>query len=193
MHLLRLTPILHMKQHLFLHRTWQPTRIALLYLRIRYGSASNTKIIKTIVIFSSLIKPVVMQTSLSWLFQENRRCKLFGEYVHFFTSQCVQFHCSILQLPFNRLYYTFIRQKKQHMTFSVILSVHCKYWLRLLRAYMFFLYFWRYYSFIETYSIRYDKTLLYIFMFRCDNILILSALPAFEPNRIALRFHLKYS
>ena len=44
----------------FLHRTWQPTRIALLYLRIRYGSASTTKIIKTIVIFSSLIKPVVM-------------------------------------------------------------------------------------------------------------------------------------
>jgi len=60
MHLLRLTPILHMKQHFFLHRTWQPTRIALLYLRIRYGSASNTKIIKTIVIFSSLIKPAVM-------------------------------------------------------------------------------------------------------------------------------------
>ena len=29
-------------------------------------------------------------------------------------------------------------------------------------------------------------------MFRCDNILILSVLPAFEPNRIALRFHLKY-
>ena len=111
----------------------------------------------------------------------------------FFTSQCVQFHCSILQLPFNRLYYTFIRQKKQHMTFSVILSVHCKYWLRLLCACMFFLYFRRYYSFIETYSIRYDKTLLYIFMFRCDNILILSVLPAFEPNRIALRFHLKYS
>ena len=27
----------------------------------------------------------------------------------------------------NRLYYTFIRQKKQHMTFSVILSVHYKY------------------------------------------------------------------
>ena len=27
----------------------------------------------------------------------------------------------------NRLYYTFIRQKKQHMTFSVILSVHHKY------------------------------------------------------------------
>lgn len=27
----------------------------------------------------------------------------------------------------NRLYYTFIRQKKQHMAFSVILSVHCKY------------------------------------------------------------------
>ena len=94
----------------------------------------------------------------------------------FFTSQCVQFHCSILQLPFNRLYYTFIRQKKQHMTFSVILSVHHKYWLRLLCAYMFFLYFWRYYSFIETYSIRYDKTLLYIFMFRCNNILILSVL-----------------
>ena len=44
----------------FLHRTGQPTRIALLYLRIRYGSASTTKIIKTIVIFSSLIKPVVM-------------------------------------------------------------------------------------------------------------------------------------
>lgn len=60
MHLLRLTPILHMKQHFFLHRTGQPTRIALLYLRIRYGSASTTKIIKTIVIFSSLIKPVVM-------------------------------------------------------------------------------------------------------------------------------------
>lgn len=60
MHLLRLTPILHMKQHFFLHRTWQPTRIALLYLRIRYGSASTTKIIKTILIFSSLIKPVVM-------------------------------------------------------------------------------------------------------------------------------------
>ena len=51
MHLLRLTPILHMKQHFFLHRTGQPTRIALLYLRIRYGSASTTKIIKTIVIF----------------------------------------------------------------------------------------------------------------------------------------------
>ena len=111
----------------------------------------------------------------------------------FFTSQCVQFHCSILQLPFNRLYYTFIRQKKQHMTFSVILSVHHKYWLRLLCAYMFFLYFRQYYSCIETYSIRYDKTLLYIFMFRCDNTLILSVLPAFEPNRIALRFHLKYS
>ena len=78
------------------------------------------------------------------------------------------------------------------MTFSVILSVHYKYWLRLLCAYMFFLYFLRYYSFIETYSIRYDKTLLYIFMFRCDNILILPALPAFEPNRIVLRFHLKY-
>ena len=60
MHLLRLTPILHMKQHFFLHRTGQPTRIALLYLHIRYGSASTTKIIKTIVIFSSLIKPVVM-------------------------------------------------------------------------------------------------------------------------------------
>ena len=57
---------------------------------------------------------------------------------------------------------------------------------------MFFLYFRQYYSFIETYSIRYDKTLLYIFMFRCDNILILPALPAFEPNRIVLRFHLKY-
>lgn len=93
----------------------------------------------------------------------------------------------------NRLYYTFIRQKKQHMTFGVILSVHHKYWLRLLCAYMFFLYFRQYYSFIETYSIRYDKTLLYIFMFRCDNILILPVLPAFEPNRIALRFHLKYS
>ena len=58
---------------------------------------------------------------------------------------------------------------------------------------VFFLYFRRYYSFIETYSIRYDKTLLYIFMSRCDNILILPVLPAFEPNRIALRFHLKYS
>ena len=57
---------------------------------------------------------------------------------------------------------------------------------------MFFLYFRQYYSFIETYSIRYDKTLLYIFMFRCDNILILPVLPAFEPNRIVLRFHLKY-
>ena len=57
---------------------------------------------------------------------------------------------------------------------------------------MFFLYFRQYYSFIGTYSIRYDKTLLYIFMFHCDNILILSVLPAFEPNRIALRFHLKY-
>lgn len=56
-----------------------------------------------------------------------------------------------------------------------------------------FLYFGQLYSFIETYSIQYDKTLLYIFMFRCNNILILSALPAFEPNRIALRFHLKYS
>ena len=78
------------------------------------------------------------------------------------------------------------------MTFSVILSVHHKYWLRLLCACMFFLYFRQYYSFIETYSIRYDKTLLYIFMFRCDNILILPVLPAFEPNRIVLRFHLKY-
>ena len=39
-----------------------------------------------------------------------------------------------------------------------------------------FLYFRQYYSFIEAYSIRYDKTLLYIFMFRCDNILILSVL-----------------
>ena len=57
---------------------------------------------------------------------------------------------------------------------------------------MFFLYFRQLYSFIETYSIQYDKTLLYIFMSRCDNILILSVLPAFEPNRIALRFHLKY-
>lgn len=57
---------------------------------------------------------------------------------NFFTSHCVQFHCSILQLPFNRLYYTFIRQKKQHMTFSVILSVHHKYWLRLLCIYPFF-------------------------------------------------------
>ncbi len=34
--------------------------------------------------FFSLIKPVVMQTSLSWLLQEIRRCKLFGESVQIF-------------------------------------------------------------------------------------------------------------
>mgnify|MGYP006902886914 CR=1 FL=1 len=111
----------------------------------------------------------------------------------FFTSQCGQFHCSILQLSSNRLYYTLIRQKRQHITFSVILSVHCKYWLHLSCDYMFFLYFLRYYSFIAAYSIRYDKTLLYIFMSRCEDILSLFVLSAFEPNPILLRFHLKYS
>ena len=135
-------------------------------------------------------QPVVSALSVTFC---NRRCKLFGESVQIFylSVRTILLQHSAIALQSVILYLypskkaTYDIQRHSFCSLQILTS--------LIVYLSIFLYFGQHYSFIETYSIRYDKTLLYIFMFRCDNILILSVLPAFEPNRIALRFHLKYS